>query len=211
MERFGQTVFGFVSSMLVIGLTGNFGTGKTTVASLFAELGAKVIDTDKMAHRLMREDRACTKKIIKEFGKSILTLGHIDRKKLGDIVFVDSRRLKKLERIIHPKIIKEIKDKIAIYGKKRKGKVLVIDVPLLFESGLDKHVDVIIAVKADLEKQIQRTMKCLSLTRQEISNRIHAQMPMKEKLLLSDIIIDNRGTIQRTKSQVKKIWQELAS
>lgn len=195
--------------MLVIGLTGSFGTGKTTVAALFSKLGARVLNADKIAHRVMRKDKDCLTEIIKCFGKGVLTRGRIDRKKLAGIVFHDPGELKKLENIIHPVVMREITNAIFYYEKRRDVKILVMDVPLLLESGLDKHVDVIIAVKAGQEKQIQRAMKRSGITRCEALNRIHAQMPINEKLLLSDIIVDNQGSVTNTKKQIQKIWQEL--
>ncbi len=194
--------------MFIIGLTGGLGTGKTTVASLFSKKGAKVLDADKMAHRLMEKEGTCFDRILKYFGGDILTKGCIDRKKLSGIVFNNATGLKKLEKIIHPEVIKEMKKEISRYERKKNVKTLVLDVPLLFESGLQKYVDVTVVVKAGQDKQIQRTTKRLALTRRETLRRIHAQMPMREKLFLSDIVIDNSGSINRTKKQVEEIFQK---
>ncbi len=195
--------------MRIIGITGSLGSGKTTIASMLADLGAKVIDADKIAHQVMHPGSVYFKRIVQDFGRVILTNGYVDRKKLATIVFNHSKQLQKLIRIIHPKVKEEIKRKIAVYQKQGRTSVVVLDVPLLFESGLDRWVDLTVVVKAHQRQQIERIRKRIFLTEGEASKRIKAQMPLKEKIRLADVIIDNTGSLTKTKKQVEKLWQRL--
>ena len=195
--------------MLVIGLKGSFGSGKTTVAGMFARCGAKVLDADRIAHELIKRRGACVKPVVREFGEEILTRGCIDHFKLAQIVFSDLRKLKRLETIIHPYVEREIKKKINFYVRGKKVKAVVLDVPLLFESGLDKLAEVIIVVRANKADQIKRIRKKIDISVAQIKKRIESQMPMSEKVMLSDIVVDNRKSILNTKQQVKEIWKNL--
>ena len=195
--------------MCVIGLTGSLGTGKTTVANMFADLGAKVLNADRIAHQQMTPKGACFKRVVRSLGKDILTAGRIDRKKVATRVFNDIRQLRKLEQIIHPAVRNIIQVKIQQY-KRRKGRaVVVVDVPLLFESKLNKDVDLSIVVKANRTMQMARAIKKLGMTRADAERRIKAQMPLQQKIRLADITIDNNGTLTNTKKQVKRIWEKL--
>lgn len=178
---------------------------------MFARLGAKVVDADRIVHDLIEAKGRCFKKVVRHFGKEILDSprGGVDRRKLGEIVFHDQKRLKELEQILHPQVIREIKRQITHYRNAAKSKVLILDVPLLFESGLDRAVDMTIVVKAAQREQIFRSAQRLGLDKKQALRRIQAQMPLKEKILLSDIVIDNGGSIIKTRQQVKEIWESL--
>jgi len=204
--KVGKSVQGHLS-MRVIGLTGSLGTGKTTVAKMFAKLGAKVLNADRIAHQLMTPKDACFKKVIASLGKEILTAGCIDRRKVAACVFSNMRKLRLLEKVIHPAVRKIIRGKIQKL-KRRKG-VIVIDVPLLFESKLSKDVDYSIVVKTNRATQMARVTKKLGMTKADAERRIKAQMPLRQKIRLADITIDNNGTLTNTKKQVKRIWEKL--
>jgi dephospho-CoA kinase len=194
------------SNRIIIGLTGSFGSGKTTVARSFSTLGAKVIDADKIAHSLIIPRGAVYKKIVSVFGKDILDKNkRIDRVKLGRIVFFDKKLLFKLSRIIHPEVIKIIKNKI----RDSKSRLIVLDVPLLIESGLNKIADKVIVVKAMRYKQIERIKNKTHLSKAEILKRIKNQMPLRQKEHFADFIIDNNGSIKETEKQVRKILRRL--
>ena len=190
-------------------MTGGLGTGKTTVARIFSSLGAKVIDADKINHQLMKRNGSSFKSIVKSFGQKILTDGDIDRKKLGAVVFNNSKRLKKLCRIVHPAIISKIKNRISHYQKNKSNQIIIIDAPLLIEAGLDRLVDILIVVKASRRKQIQRVIRRMNIKRSEVLKRLKAQMPLKDKIRLADITIDNNGSLTKTKKEVRRIWQKL--
>ncbi|MBI5143599.1 MAG: dephospho-CoA kinase [Candidatus Omnitrophica bacterium] len=192
--------------MLVIGLTGSFGTGKTFVASIFKSLGAEVIDADRIAHKLIKKGTAAHKRIIRNFGKNLLDKnGDIDRRALSEIVFDDKDKLNKLNEIIHPEVIKEIKERVK---KSRHDKIVIIDAPLLIEADLGRFVDKVIVVKSSTTKQIERSVKKFGLKKEEVLKRIKNQIPLERKIKMADFVIDNDRARSETKRQVIKIWRE---
>lgn len=195
--------------MYIIGITGSFGSGKTTVAQLLGERGAHVLDADKIAHRLLAPGGACVGKVVRCFGKGILSQGRIDRRALAKIVFNSPKDLKALCKIIHPVVISEIKKVIkGLRAKKQKGFV-AIDAPLLFESGLDRVCDIVVVVRASKADQVKRIQKRNYLSKSDITKRVRAQMPMAAKIKRADVVIDNRRNIKKTQKQVEELWQDL--
>lgn len=196
--------------MLIIGITGSLGTGKTTVAKIFKRLGAVVLDADVIAHRLIEPNTAAWKKIKNYFGRGILRKGGtIKRKVLAEEVFSDRRRLKKLCGIIHPLVYKEIEKEVKKIKKANPGAVVVLDVPLLLESGGRSKVDILIVVAARRDIQIWRAIRKFGLTRAEVLRRIKAQMPLSEKVKAADVVIDNNGRLSATERQTVGIWKRL--
>lgn len=192
---------------MVIGITGSFGSGKTTVTKMFARMGAYVIDADKVCHSLMAPSKKAYRIIVGHFGYAILKKDRrIDRKKLSKIVFEKKSEQNLLNNIVHPGAIKEIEKLIRA---KKKTKAVIIDAPLLIESGFYKKVDKIIVVKNDIRKQIDRIAHGKDMERQEALKRIRMQASLKKKAALADFIIDNSGSRRKTLSQVKKIWKQL--
>lgn len=192
---------------LVLGITGGYGTGKTTVAGFFKKFGAKIIDADNIAHKMIRPGTKVYKKIIKHFGKDILKPDKsIERSELAKIVFSGKENIAKLNRIMHPEIKELIEERLI----RADNKLIVLDAPLLFETGLDKFLDKIIVVKARKERQFGRLLKNTGLCRKQIALRIAAQMPLSEKVRRADFVIDNNGTIARTKKQAEEIIGRIA-
>ena len=192
--------------MMVIGITGSFGSGKTTVAKMFAGFGAYVIDADSIYHSLIKPGKICYKKIIRNFGKEILKKDNrIDRVKLGDIVFKQKSKLMLLNRLTHPEVIKEIRKIV----RSEKRKVVIIEAPLLIESGFYKDLDRIILVVNKKNQQIKRASEAKGLNRKDVSGRIRMQMPLKKKLAFADFIIDNSGSKKGTLSQARKVWEQI--
>ena len=190
---------------MIIGITGSFGSGKTKVAKMLEKLGAYRIDADKVCHSLMTPPGKVYRSIVKHFGTAILGKSrHIDRKKLARAVFKKRSELALLDRLVHPEAIKEI-ERIAHAKKKRK--VVVIDAPLLVESGFYKKVDILIVVKNNISKQVSRVARRRGLKKNEIIERIRMQAPFAKKAALADFIIDNSGSISKTLLQVKEIWK----
>jgi len=187
---------------MIIGITGVFGSGKTKVAELFAKYGYKHINADKIGHELLNK-KQIKNKAKKEFGKSILTKNKIDRKKLKKIVFYNDKKLIKLNKIIHPFIIKEIKNKV------KKNKNIVVDGALLIEAKALNLVDKLIVVKINKKEQLKRILEKKKYNKKEINNIIRSQLSQKEKLKYADKIIDNSKSLINTKKQVKKIINEL--
>lgn len=195
-----------VNKKIVLGITGGFGTGKTTVAGYFRERGAKVIDADKIARYLVKPGSAVYKKIVAGFGRAVLKKNRtIDRLKLSQAVFPDRRLLNKLNRIVHPQVVKIMKKE----SNSAREKIVVLDVPLLFEAGLKPLTDKVIVVKLNRKVQLARLLKKTSLTKKEIVMRIKAQMPLSTKVRKADFVIDNSGTQNYTKKQVENLRRML--
>lgn len=190
----------------ILGITGSFGSGKTTVARIFKSFGAALIDADKLAHECLRRGSRTYKKIVRVFGTGILKRNkEINRKKLAGIVFDNKDLLTRLNRIIHPQVIKQIRQAI----RKSKSNFLVLDVPLLIESGLHRIVDKLVVVRINRQVQLRRIKKRTSLGRAEILKRIRSQLPLKEKTRLADFIIDNSGSLKETRKQAEEIRRKL--
>lgn len=187
---------------IVLGVTGSFGSGKSTVASILKGFGAGVIDADKIAHKLILRGQPAYKKILLLFGKGILnSFKEIDRRKLAARVFSDRNLLKRLNSIIHPRVISAMRRAIA----ESKKKAVVLDAPLLIEADLVNLVDRLIVVKASQKKQVARLQKKRHLSRLDILKRIRAQIPLSDKVRMADFVIDNNGTILQTKKQIEQI------
>jgi dephospho-CoA kinase len=192
----------------VLGITGNIGCGKSTVARLFKTKDCLLIDADKLAHELIKNGSEVYKKIKNYFGKEILKKNEcIDRAKLAEVVFADKLALAKLNSIIHPAIIGEIKQRIKDSAKR----AIILDASLIIEAGLARMVDKLVVVKAKREQQILRSQKNLGLKRGQVVLRIKSQISQKEKLRFADFIIDNSGTINQTRKQVVEIRRVISS
>lgn len=198
--------------MFVVGLTGGLATGKSTVANFFGQFGAKVFDADKIARQLLWRNGKLFPKIVKAFGKTIVKNGRINRKRLAEIVFVDNKKRRRLERLIHPLVIKAINDDICRLRRVKTGrkcKIIVVDVPLLFESGMDKKMDFKIVVSASRAQQLKRAKRHLGLTNNEALNRIAAQMPLEQKIRQADMVIWNNNSLKQTREQARKSWEKI--
>lgn len=171
----------------VIGLTGGIATGKTSVALHLEKRGALVIDADEIAHRLMEPGTSANEKIKKEFPSAVREDGTIDRKLLGELVFANPSLRTALEAILHPEVLREMKESI----ERSRGRWVVLMVPLLFEAGMEGLADEVWVVKASPENQLERLMKRNGLSRREAELRIRAQWPLEQKIALADVVIDN--------------------
>ncbi len=199
---------GLRKKKIIIGLTGSFGSGKTTAAKMFKSFGARVIDLDKIAHGVILPWTKVYGRIAALFGKGVLKKnGSIDRARLSWIVFNNKALLEKLNNITHPEIIGIMNRQI----KDSRNKVIVLDAPLLIESGIEKIADKIIVVTSIQNKQVERVADKTGLSRADILKRIRQQIPLRHKARLADFIIDNNGTIAQTKKQAVKIWRKLTA
>lgn len=189
----------------LVGLTGNICSGKSKAAEYFEELGAYVIDLDKVVHGLYDKNISLRYRLYKNFGLKIFNKKlKVNREKLGNIVFNDESKKKKLESIVWPYVDKETEKRI----KNKKG-IIMVEAALLYESGLDKKFDKNVLVIVDEEKQIKRLMKKKNISKEEALKRINAQMTQLEKVGKSNYVIKNNGTLELLKRNVGCIWERL--
>ena len=182
--------------MLLVGLTGGVATGKSTVATMFKQCGAVVIDADELARDVVKPGKAAWREIVNVFGTIVLNPDRtLNRRALGAIVFNNRSKLRRLERILHPRVEREQARLTRQAARKNPDAIAIYDVPLLFEAGVDKRVDKIIVVTADRETQIARLKKRNGLSRAEAIRRINSQMPLAKKILRADCTI--KGTLSR--------------
>jgi len=190
---------------LVIGLTGGIASGKSTVSKMFKEMDITVIDADVEARLAVEKGEPAYLKIVAEFGQEILLPNEeIDRAKLGSIIFHQADKRQLLNEIVHPEVRKRMNSKID-QAKQNKEKIVVLDIPLLFESKLTYLVDKTLLVYVDENIQLQRLIDRNSLTSVDAIARIHSQMPLAEKVSIADAVINNNGSLQDTKKQLNDI------
>lgn len=194
--------------MILIGLTGGVATGKSTVAKMFKKCGAIVIDADELAREVVQPGKPAWRDIMRRFGKSVLNSDRtINRQILGQIVFRDQMKLRQLERIIHPRVTAEQERLTRQASRKDPKAVVIYDVPLLFEAGIDKRVDKTVVVTADRETQIMRLKKRNGFTRTEAVRRIDSQMPLAMKRLQADYVLDGTKHRQSLSRDVSRLFE----
>lgn len=190
---------------MIIGLTGGFLTGKTTVAKFLKKKGIEVLEIDRLYETLLQENRL-KKNLIKIFGKDILFRDKISKKKLRGKLLLRPYLLKELERVTHPFIIRELRRIIKSY--RRKGKLLVIEVPLLYEKGLEDLFDRVILISSSKKEQLKRAKK-LGYTKKEVEIFINNQLPLRVKEEKADWVIRNKGTLKELKDKSNLLREEL--
>ncbi len=208
--------------VIKIGLTGGIASGKSLVSSCFKRLGAYIIDADTIARQVVRPGSKPWKQIVKHFGKEILQEdGSLNRAMLGEIIFRDHSRRDILNNIIHPQVYEKInrdikrfedsieKDQVNKKGLDKGKRVVVVDIPLLIETGNIDEFDAIVVVYCDPDRQIERLRKRDNLSEEKARERLRSQMPLKDKLSYTDYTVDNNGTKTETEREVKRIWSEL--
>ena len=192
----------------IIGLTGNIACGKSQIAGILRDLGAELIDADRVAHELLEPGTAEYGRIVERFGREILLPdGAIDRRKLGGIVFADPTALRDLEQILHPAVRPRIRARFAA----AQAPVVVVEAIKLLEVGLYLETDAVWVVTADRDTQVRRLMESRGLSRQEAETRVDAQPPQSEKVARADVVIDNSGDLSRSREQVVAAWRAIES
>jgi dephospho-CoA kinase len=198
--------------MIIAGVTGTIGTGKSTVVRMFADLGAFVIDADQLAHDVVKPGKAAWQGIVDYFGRDILNDDQtLNRQKLADIVFSNPEKLKKLDSIVHPEVLKEDQRLVEERRVADPNGLIIKDIPLLLEVGPEvAHllVEKIIVVYASEEVQGKRLI-ARGLAEEDARSRIKSQVPVRDKMKFADFTINNDGTLEETGQQVKAIYDKL--
>jgi dephospho-CoA kinase len=195
--------------MLLVGLTGNIGSGKSTVAQLLSERGATIIDADVLARRAVELGTAGYEKIIDRWGADVLAPdGQLDRAALRRIVFADHAQLEELNQIVHPEV-ERLRLRLVEQARKRGDRIVVCDIPLLFERHMTDRFDRIILVDAHRAVRLDRLVKDRGLQETEAMDMIAAQMPAELKRARADFIIENDGTLTQLERRVQDVWRAL--
>jgi len=194
----------------LFGLTGNIGSGKSTVARMFAERGVPIIDADGLARELQTPGQAAYKEIAAAWPEAVAPDGQLDRRHLADIVFGDAAALRHLESIMHPRIQKLSRDRADAYAEA--GHPLALyEASLLIESGRDKELDGLIVVTASPAARIARVVARDGMREDEVRARMRAQLPQEDKVRLATHVIDNDGDLVATEAQVDRVLAILRS
>lgn len=197
--------------MIFAGLTGSIATGKSSVCSIFKGLEIPVIDADLLARDVVRPGEEGWLSIVQAFGDGILLPdGNVDREKLGRIIFADKTARDELNNCIHPLIINKLLSDVEKLKKSMDGSLIIADIPLLIECGMQKYFDKIILVNSDRETQIRRLIKRNNLTIEDAEKRVNSQMPIEEKRKFADFIIDNCGSFEDLEVKARDLFFKLA-
>ncbi len=195
--------------MKVIGLTGGIGTGKSTVAQFLAELGAVIIDADKVGHEALQPGGEVWRKVVGAFGQRIVTPeGHINRQTLGSIVFANSEARERLNRIMHPAMYQMVAAQLDQYRRQGVG-VAVLEAPVLLEAGWVPLVDEVWVTVAPEATVLKRLRKRTGLSQDESLARIHSQLRPEERAKHANVVIDTDCTLDEVKARVNGLWQRL--
>jgi dephospho-CoA kinase len=198
--------------MIVAGLTGGIATGKSTVAAVFEAAGARLIDADRIARDVVRKGTSAYRDIVAHFGMDVVCGdGEIDRRQLADIVFNDPAAQRALEDIVHPQVKREVDRRVDLIRRQAPEALVLLDIPLLFEAGMQEGLDAVIVVYAPERLQLERLMARDGLTESEALARIRAQMPIESKKALATRVIDNSGSREQTREQALEVYRQLAA
>lgn len=196
--------------MVIAGLTGGIATGKSTVANIMAEAGAHVIDADRIAKDVVKKGLPAWKEITEYFGKEILgSDGEIDRERLGDVVFGSKDKLEVLNKIVHPRVFEEMAREMDEVKQRAPDSIVILDIPLLIETGLHKLLSNVILVYAPERIQLARLMARDNIPKEAALKRIRSQMPIEQKKAFANYIIDNSSEIEHTRIMTLEVLERL--
>ncbi|HWL64389.1 MAG TPA: dephospho-CoA kinase [Actinomycetota bacterium] len=195
--------------MLLVGLTGGIGSGKSTFAALLAERGAQIIDADLIGREALQPGKPAWHSVVDQFGDEVLVPGtmDIDRKRLASIVFQDRPALAALNAIVHPVIFKEIADRLETL--KDTDAIVVLDAALLVELGLIDSLDHTIVVVANDAKRVERLISGRGMSRKEIADRMAAQAPVEDLIARADIVVENTGSLEHLAAEAERVYSAL--
>ena len=196
--------------MLLVGLTGGIGSGKTTVARMLEARGAVVFDADLLARDAIAPGTPGHERVLERFGPNVLAPGgDIDRDALAAVVFADPAARRDLEAIVHPEVRRLFAEGAEAYEDS--DAVVVFSAPLLVETGMHTAFEVLVVVSAPTETQVDRLLRGRGMSESAIRQRIDAQLPLEEKAAVADVLIDNEGTLEELEGQIDRVWAELRS
>ena len=209
--------------MLKVGLTGGIAAGKSVVGEMFVALGARLVQADRIAHSLMRPGEAVYNEVVRHFGREILNSdGSVNREKLAEAAFGSATipegkrtaRIEELNRIVHPAVIRSQDEWMQQMGIQDRHAVAIVEAALLLEAGAAKSFDRMIVVTCRAEQRVERFAARLRIdldtARKEVERRMAAQIPDEEKIKAADYVIDNSGSVDETREQVRPVWQQLS-
>jgi dephospho-CoA kinase len=196
--------------MLIVGLTGGIASGKSLVTRVLRDLGAHVIDADKIVHELLGPNQDACREVVGHFGKELLLPdGSIDRRKLGDIIFNHPEERAWLNQCIHPRVFKAYQTQVHNLRERQPDAIVVMDAALLIETGYHKHMDRLIVVYSMQQDQVKRLMERDRFTLEQAMARITSQMPLDEKRKYADYVIENTGAREATEQQTREVFEML--
>ena len=196
--------------MLLVGLTGGIGSGKSTVARMLEERGAVVFDADLLAREAVEPGTQGHTAVIERFGADVLAPGgELDREALASIVFADPSARRDLEQIVHPEVRRLFAEGSEAY--RDTDRIVVFSAPLLVESGMHTAFEILVVVSATVATQIERLMRQRGMSEPSIRARIDAQAPLEDKAAVADFLVDNEGTLAELESQVERLWHDLSA
>ena len=196
--------------MLLVGLTGGIGSGKSTVARMLEERGAVVFDADLLAREAVEPGTSGHTAVIDRFGADVLAPGgELDREALASIVFADPSARRDLEQIVHPEVRRLFAEGSEAY--RDTDRIVVFSAPLLVESGMHTAFEILVVVSATVAMQIERLMRQRGMSEAAIRARIDAQAPLEDKAAVADILVDNGGTLDELEGQVERLWHDLST
>jgi len=194
--------------MLLVGLTGGIGTGKSTVARMLEKRGAVVFDADVLARQAVAPGTSGFEQVLERFGPNVLAPGGgLDREALASIVFSDPAARRDLEGIVHPEVRRMFAEGCEEY--RDSDRVVVFSAPLLVETGMHTAFDLLIVVSAPVATQIRRLMRDRGMAERDVQARIAAQLPLEAKAEVADILVDNEGTLEDLERRVERVWRNL--
>jgi dephospho-CoA kinase len=196
--------------VLLVGLTGGIGSGKSTVARLLEKRGAVVFDADLLAREAVEPGTPGHAALIERFGADVLAPGgELDREALASIVFADPSARRDLEQIVHPEVRRLFAEGSEAY--RDTDRVVVFSAPLLVETGMHTAFEILVVVSATVATQIERLMRQRDMSESSIRARIEAQAPLEDKAAVADFLVDNEGTLDELESQVDRLWNDLSA
>ena len=210
--------------MLKVGLTGGIAAGKSVVGEMFVALGARLVQADRIAHSLMQPGQAVYNEVVRHFGREILNPDcSVNRAKLAEVAFGPASapeskrasRIEELNRIVHPVVIRSQEEWMADMGRQDPHAVAIVEAALILEAGAAERFDRLIVVTCSAEQRVARFAARQKIdfdaARREVVRRMAAQLPDEEKIKAADYVIDNSGSLDQTRDQVRQVWQKLQS